>query len=103
MIEEGKRIFKWYRDSKGDLYPFTYFKNSFFFLNFAEPIRYEDYSKNLDTPSVKKKNAIYGRMAQDIHTHFKNLESAQQKDLDQRPEYYDNLKRRGGLKSRIDY
>ena len=103
MIEEGKRIFKWYRDSKGDLYPFTYFKDSFFFLTFAEPIRYEDYSKNLDTPSVKKKNAEYARMSRNIHTRFKNMESAQQKDLEERPEYYDNLERRGGLDRRIDY
>jgi 1-acyl-sn-glycerol-3-phosphate acyltransferase len=103
MIEEGKRIFKWYRDSRGDLYPYTYFKDSLFFLSFAEPIRYEDYSKNLDTPSVKKKNAEYARMCQDIHALFKNMEAAQQKDLEERPEYYESLERRGGLDRRIDW
>ena len=101
MIEEGKRIFKWYRDSEGDLYPYTYFKDSFFFLSFTEPIRYEDYSKNLDTPSVKKKNAEYARMTQQFHNKFKSMEAAQQKDLEERPEYYDSLKRRGGTDTRI--
>jgi 1-acyl-sn-glycerol-3-phosphate acyltransferase len=101
MIEEGKRIFKWYRDSNGDLYPYTYFKDSFFFLSFAKPIRYEDYSKNLDTPSVKKKNAEYARIAQQIHSQFKAMEAAQLKDLEERPEYYSSLKRRGGADTRI--
>jgi 1-acyl-sn-glycerol-3-phosphate acyltransferase len=101
MIEEGKRIFKWYRDSNGDLYPYTYFKDSFFFLSFNKPMRYEDYSKNLDTPSVKKKNAEYARIAQQIHTRFKDMEAAQLKDLEERSEYYNSLKRRGGSDTRI--
>jgi 1-acyl-sn-glycerol-3-phosphate acyltransferase len=96
MIEEGKRIFKWYRDSNGDLYPYTYFKDSFFFLSFTEPMRYEDYSKNLETSSVKKKNAEYARLSQNIHSLFKSMAAAQQKDLEERPEYYDRIKRRGG-------
>jgi hypothetical protein len=82
-------------------HPFTYFKDSLFFLSFTKPIRYEDYSKKLDTPSVKKKNAEYARMAQQIHTKFKNMETAQQKDLEERPEYYNSLKRRGGADKRI--
>jgi 1-acyl-sn-glycerol-3-phosphate acyltransferase len=103
MIEEGKRIFEWYRDPRGDLYPFTYFKDSFFFLTFTEPIRYEEYSKNLDTPSVKKKNAEYARISQGIHTLFNNLAAVQHKDLEQRPEYYNSQERRGGIDTRIDY
>lgn len=101
MIEEGKRIFKWYRDSNGDLYPYTYFKDSFFFLSFTEPMRYEDYSKNLETSSVKKKNAEYARLSQHIHSLFKGMEAAQQKDLEERPAYYDRIKRRGGADIRI--
>ena len=103
MVEEGKRIFKWYRNSDGDLYPYTYFKDSFFFLHFTEPIRYEDYSQSLDTPSVKRKNAEYARISQEIHTLFKDMEAAQQKDLEDRPEYYDSLKRRGGADIRINW
>jgi 1-acyl-sn-glycerol-3-phosphate acyltransferase len=101
MIEEGKRIFKWYRDSKGNLYPYTYFKDSFFFLSFAEPIRYEVYAGKLDTPSVKKKNAEFTRMAQQIHATVKGVEAAQRKDLEERSEYYNSLKRRGGVDTRI--
>ncbi len=103
MIEEGKRIFKWYRDSRGILYPFTYFKDSFFFLTFNEPIRYEEYRKNLDTPSVKKKNAEYARMSRGIHKLFKQTEAAQHRDLAERPKYYDSIPRRGGIDTRIDY
>jgi 1-acyl-sn-glycerol-3-phosphate acyltransferase len=103
MIEEGKRIFKWYRDSNGYLYPYTYIKDSLYFLRFTEPIRYEEYSRSFDTPSVKKKNAEYARMAQQFHTLFKRMEAAQQKDLEERPEYYNSLKRRGGLDRRIDW
>jgi len=102
MIEEGKRIFKWYRDSHGDLYPYTYFKNSFYFICFTEPIRYEDYSKRLDTTSVKKKNAEYTRLAEQFHTMFKSMEQAQLKDLEERAEYYNSLKRSGGSDIRID-
>jgi 1-acyl-sn-glycerol-3-phosphate acyltransferase len=101
MIEEGKRIFKWYRDSKGNLYPYTYFKDSFFFLSFSEPIRYEVYAGKLDTPSVKKKNAEFTRMAQQIHATVKGVEAAQRKDLEERSEYYNSLKRRGGVDTRI--
>lgn len=103
MIEEGKRIFKWYRDSKGNLYPYTYIKDSLFFLHFTEPIRYEEYSKNLKTSSVKAKNTEYARMAQQFHTLFKRMEAAQQKDIEERPDYYNSIKRRGGVERRVDY
>jgi 1-acyl-sn-glycerol-3-phosphate acyltransferase len=101
MIEEGKRIFKWYRDSNGDLYPYTYFKDSLVFVSFFKPVRYEDYSKNLDTLSIKKKNAEYARISQSMHALFKNMEAVQQKDLEERPEYYNSLKRTGGADRRI--
>ena len=62
---------------------------------------YADYSKKLDTPSIKKKNAEYARMSQQLHTLYKNVEAAQRQDLEDRSEFYNGLKRRGGLDRRI--
>jgi hypothetical protein len=50
---------------------------------------------------VKKKNAEYARLSQNIHSLFKSMAAAQQKDLEERPEYYDRIKRRGGADMQI--
>jgi 1-acyl-sn-glycerol-3-phosphate acyltransferase len=103
MIDDDQRIFKWYRDSKGTLYPYTYLSDTYFFILITKPLLYEEYSKNLDTPSVKKKNAEYARIAQELHERYKAVIQAQKKDLVERADYYRSLKTTGGIDERIDW
>ncbi len=103
MIEEGKRIFKYYKDSKGDVYPYTIFSDTLYFLTFAKPIPYEEYSKNFETTSIKKRNAEYHNMAVQIDKLFKDLEKAQKEELTQNASYYQSLKKTGGSPIRIDW
>ena len=103
MIEEGKRTFKYYKDSKGDLYPYTIFSDTLYFITFTKPIRYEEYSKNFETTSIKKRNAEYNKMAMEFDMKFKEMDKNLQKELQQNASYYQSLKRTGGSPIRIDW
>ncbi len=103
MIEEDKRTFKYYKDSKGDIYPYTIFSDTLYFLSFCKPIRYEDYAKDLDTLSIKKRNAVYNKMAVEFDTLFKDMDKDLQKELKQNESYYQSLKKTGGSPIRVDW
>jgi len=103
MIEEGKRTFKYYKDSKGDIYPYTIFSDTLYFLTICEPVRYEDYAKALDTPSIKKRNAVYNKMAVEFDAKFKEMDKNLKKELQENAAYYQSLKKTGGSPTRIDW
>jgi len=103
MIEEGKRSFKYYKDSKGDIYPYTVFSDTLYFLTICEPVRYQDYAKGLDTLSIKKRNAVYNTMAVEFDAKFKEMDKNLKKELQENAAYYQTLKRTGGSPIRIDW
>jgi hypothetical protein len=74
-----------------------------YFLTICEPVRYEDYVKDLDTPSIRKRNAVYNKMAVEFDRKFKVMDMNLQNELQENSSYYQSLKRTGGSKQRIDW
>jgi 1-acyl-sn-glycerol-3-phosphate acyltransferase len=97
MIEEGKMIFKNYKDRKGGVYPYTIFKDTLYFATFLKPLRYSEYAKD------NMQYEDYQKVAHDIDSRFQEAQSRLQQDLKDRPEYYRGLKRRGGSDHRLDF
>jgi 1-acyl-sn-glycerol-3-phosphate acyltransferase len=97
MIEEGKMIFKYYRDRKGGEYPYTVFHDTLYFTTFLAPLRYEEYAK---------KDMAYEdfrEVAHDIDARFRETQSQLQQGLKEKAEYYRRLKRRGGADHRVEF
>jgi 1-acyl-sn-glycerol-3-phosphate acyltransferase len=97
MIEEGKMIFKNYKDRKGGEYPYTVFKDTLYFATFLKPLRYEDYAREDMTYED------FREVADDIDGHFKETQSHMVRELKEKEEYYRPLKRSGGADHRVTF
>lgn len=95
MLEEGKSVFKYYNKSKTESYPYTVFNNALYFASFLPTIRYTDYAKN--NMSYEDYKEIAFSIEKSFNTSQKNIE-----DINKTiPEYYRNLRRKGGLKKSV--
>jgi len=95
MIEEGKRIFKYYRKSETESHKYTVFSDTLYFVTFCEPLRYSEYAKG-DMEYEDYREIAYG-----IEETFVQQQRRIEKQLEEDREYYRGLKRRGGSKKRV--
>ena len=95
MIEQGKMIFKYYRDRKGGVYPYTIFWNTLYFATFCEPIRYADYA------GEAMRYEDYREIAFRISEVFDQTQARLESDLKQNAARYGRLRRWGGASKRV--
>ena len=95
MLEDGKRTFKYYNKSENESYPYTVFNNALYYATFLPPIRYDDYSKNTMTYED------YKVIARSIEESFNLSQDKIETKIKADPDYYKNLRRKGGLKKSV--
>jgi 1-acyl-sn-glycerol-3-phosphate acyltransferase len=95
MIEQGKMIFKWYRDRKGGVYPYTIFWNTLYFATFCEPILYADYAR--EGMSYED----YRDIAFRIDDVFNQTQGRLEEDLKANAARYRRMRRWGGSGKRV--
>lgn len=98
MIEPNKMIFKHYQNRKGEIYPYTVFKNTLYFATFCEPLRYEDYAADhMDYESFRK-------IAHQIESTFQEIQARLEQELVNNPELRDGANRKwGGSRIRVAF
>jgi 1-acyl-sn-glycerol-3-phosphate acyltransferase len=95
MIEKGRMIFKYYRDRKGVVYPYTIFWNTLYFATFCEPLRFSDYAK----PGMLYED--YQRIAFQINDLFNRTQAGLERDLEENSARYRRMRRWGGAPRRL--
>jgi 1-acyl-sn-glycerol-3-phosphate acyltransferase len=95
MIEQGKMIFKYYRDGKGGVYPYTIFWNTLYFATFCEPIRYEDYARE------GMRFEDYREIAFRINDVFNRTQAGREQELEDNGSRYRRMRRWGGVGKRV--
>ena len=95
MIERGKRIFRQFKKSRTEVYPYTVFSDTLYFMTFCAPIRYTDYAKkDMQYDDFKK-------IAYCIESTFNQTQARIEQQLNDDPEYTRGLKRRGGSVKKV--
>lgn len=95
MIEPDKMIFKYFKDRKGGVYPYTIFKDTLYFVTFYKPLRYADYAKE---------NMMYEdfqEVAYGIETIFQDTRKRIEQELEEKADTYRNLKKKGGSDTQV--
>lgn len=95
MIEQGKMIFKYYRDGKGGVYPYTIFWNTLYFATFCEPILYADYAREA------MRYEDYREIAFRINEVFNQTQAKLETDLKENAARYRRMRRWGGVSKRV--
>ena len=95
MIEPNKMIFKYYKDRKGGVFPYTIFKKTLYFASFGTPLRYEEYARN--RMSYEEFQAVAHRIDEDFQKTQKRLEG----ELEANAQMYAKMKKRGGADKQV--
>jgi 1-acyl-sn-glycerol-3-phosphate acyltransferase len=95
MIEEGKKVLKYFRGIDLKKYPYTFFHETLYFIRFGKPIRYEEYAKENMT------HRDFIDIANRISDLLQKEKAALQKILAEKKEYYAGLPRAGGPEYRL--
>lgn len=97
MIEPDKMIFKYYKDRKGGVYPYTIFKDTLYFVTFCKPLRYTDYAKE------NMKYEDFQEVAFGIEAVFQDTQKRIEQELEEKADTYRNLKKKGGSDTQVLY
>jgi 1-acyl-sn-glycerol-3-phosphate acyltransferase len=95
MIEPDKMIFKYYKDRKGGVYPYTIFKDTLYFVTFYKPLRYSDYAKENMTYE-EFQDVAYG-----LEADFQATQKRIELELAEKADNYLNVKKRGGAATQV--
>ena len=95
MIEQGKMLFKYYRDGKGGVYPYTIFWNTLYFATFCEPLRYADYSREV------MRYEDYREIAFRLNDVFNRTQAGLEQELEDNGARYRRMRRWGGVGKRV--
>jgi 1-acyl-sn-glycerol-3-phosphate acyltransferase len=96
MIEPNKLIFKHYRNRNGEIYPYTIFKDTFYFVTFCKPLRYENYLRE------RMDYQAFRTIAYEIESEFQKVQAHLEGELANNPDLRDNADRkRGGSNKQV--
>jgi 1-acyl-sn-glycerol-3-phosphate acyltransferase len=90
MIEPNNMIFKYYKNRKGEVFPYTIFKDTLYFATFCKPLRYEDYAK--DTMDYE----AFRKIAYQIESEFQRIQGHLEQELVNKAELHGGGKRKRG-------
>ena len=95
MVEEGKRVLKYFRGLDLKKHPYSNFHQSLYFICFGKPIRYEEYARDEMTPRD------FHDVANRISDWFKHERQARLRQLAEQRDYFSHLARIGGPEYRL--
>jgi len=95
MIEPNRMIFKYYKDRKGGVFPYTIFKKTLYFVTFGTPLRYEEYARG--QMSYEDYQAVAYRIEEDFQKTQQRLEG----ELEAKAETFAKMSKRGGADARV--
>lgn len=94
MIEPKKMIFKYFKKRRGEVYPYTVFKDTLYFATFCKPLRYPDYAReNMGYEEFRK-------IAYRIETEFQATQKRLEQELTSNQDLHQNGKRKRGGSAR---
>jgi 1-acyl-sn-glycerol-3-phosphate acyltransferase len=97
MIEPNKMIFKYYKNRKGEVFPYTIFKDTLYFVTFCKPLRYEDYARQtMDYEAFRK-------IAYQIESEFQKLQKRLEKQLAENRYVQKKARKRGGAARQVTF
>jgi 1-acyl-sn-glycerol-3-phosphate acyltransferase len=97
MIEPNKLIFKYYKNRKGEVYPYTIFKDTLYFATFCKPLRYEDYAREtMDYEAFRE-------IAYRIESEFQVTQARLEQELVDNPDLHRRRWKWGGSSVRVHF
>lgn len=94
-IEDGKRIFKYYKKSEEESYPYTVFHDTLYHVTFLPTLKYEDYAK--DSMTYEE----YTEIAYSIESSFVESEKRIRAQMEDNSAFYARMKRKGGAERQV--
>jgi 1-acyl-sn-glycerol-3-phosphate acyltransferase len=97
MIEPNKMIFKYYKNRKGEVYPYTIFKDTLYFVTFCRPLRYQEYAReSMDYEAFRK-------IAYQIEAEFQKVQRRLENELAENRRPQRKGKKRGGADRQVTF
>lgn len=98
MIEPNKMFFKYFKNRKGEVYPYTVFKDTLYFATFCKPLRYERYGReNMGYEEFRK-------IAYRIEAEFQAIQERLEQELASNQDLHQNGRRkRGGSAKQVTF
>jgi 1-acyl-sn-glycerol-3-phosphate acyltransferase len=96
MIEPNKLMFKYYTNRKGEVYPYTVFKDTLYFVSFCKPLRYTEYARtNMDYEAFRE-------VSYAIESEFQETQKRIEQELPAHLDVYaDGRRKRGGSAKKV--
>jgi 1-acyl-sn-glycerol-3-phosphate acyltransferase len=95
MIEPGKMIFKYYKDRKGGVFPYTIFKDTLYFVTFCKPLRHEEYAR------AEMGYEEFQDIAYRIEGEFQSIQKRLERELEKKQASYNGRRKRGGSDKKV--